>query len=83
MGGGGGSVDTSAQRESLAIQREMLAMNRAAQERQTEALADERARQDAAMRARAGGAWRSLLLNSEVGIRAAPMPRAEAAVGVR
>lgn len=72
MGDGGGGVDTSAQQEQIAMQREMLNMSKAQQAREEERLAEQRAREDAALRARRKGGGRSLLLNSEIGITAEP-----------
>ena len=70
MGGGGG--DTGAQQQQLAMQREMLNLQKAAVARDETRLAEQRAREDAALRARRKGGGRSLLLNSEVGITAEP-----------
>lgn len=78
--GGGGGVDTSAQKEQLAMQREMLDMQKAATAREEERLAEARAREDAALRARRKGGGRSLLLNSEIGITAEPAAAAPVAM---
>lgn len=70
--GGGGGVDTSAQREQLAMQREMLNMQKASVARDEARLAEQREREDAALRARRKGGGRSLILNTEMGITAEP-----------
>jgi len=69
---GGGGVDTSAQREQLAMQREMLDLQKASVARDEARLAEQREREDAALRARRKGGGRSVLLNDEVGIAAPP-----------
>ena len=74
---GGGGVDTSAQKEQLAMQREMLGLQKASVARDEARLAEQRDREDAALRARRKGGGRSVLLNDEVGITAPPaMPNA-------
>lgn len=73
---GGGGVDTSAQKEQLAMQREMLDLQKAGVARDEARLAEQRAREDAALRARRKGGGRPLL-NDEVGIITPPaMPNA-------
>lgn len=78
--GGGGGVDTSAQREQIAMQREMLEISKATQKRDEERLAEQRAREDAAFRARRKGGGRSVLLNDELGVLTAPTAAAPAAM---
>lgn len=80
MSGDGGGVDTSAQREQLELQREMLEMQRAATKRDEERLAEQRAREDAALRARRKGGGRSILMNDEIGILDTPATAAPAAM---
>ncbi len=77
---GGGGVDTSAQKEQLAMQREMLNMQKASVARDEERLAEQRAREDAALRARRKGGGRSVLLDTELGVLAAPAAAASAAM---
>ncbi len=79
-GGGGGGVDTSAQREQLAMQREMLEMQRVATRRDEERLAEARAREDAALRARRKGGGRAILMNDEIGILTPPAAPVQTAV---
>ena len=75
---GGGGVDTSAQKEQLAMQREMLDLQKQAVSRDEARLAEQRAAEDAALRARRRGGGRSILMamgGNELGI---PAPAASA-----
>ena len=78
--GNGGGVDTSAQREQLAMQREMLNLQKAGVARDEARLAEQRAREDAALRARRKGGGRSLILNTEMGVTADPVAAQPAAM---
>ena len=77
---GGSGVDTSAQNQQLAMQREMLDMQKTAVARDEARLAEARAKEDANLRARRKGGGRSVLLNDEIGILAPPAAPATTAM---
>ena len=77
---GGGGVDTGAQQEQLRMQREMLDLQKQSVARDEVRLAEQRAREDAALRARRKGGGRSLILNNEIGVTADPVAAAPAAM---
>ncbi len=73
-------VDTSAQREQLAMQREMLNLQKASVARDEQRLTEQKAREDAALRVRRIGGGRSVLLNTELGVLDPPAPANASAV---